>query len=114
MGPAPDDAAPLLTQQRVGGDQPPGAARSWQRGRYRAEQAPVGVTELGAVDLAAQHTELVAQHDDLKVLGAPRAHSEANQRNQQAVHEDSASAHIAAGQLRWDPDLSPRDVSPVW
>ena len=41
-----------------------------RRGRYRAEQAPVGVGELGAVDLSAQHSELVAQHDDLKVLRA--------------------------------------------
>ena len=30
----------------------------------------VGVGELGAVNLAAQHSELVAQHDDLKVLRA--------------------------------------------
>ena len=91
-------------QQCVGGDQPPGSARSWERRRYRFEQAPVGVGEFGAVDLvlAAQHTELVAQHDDLKVLRAARTYSEANQRNEEAVddavHEDPASARIAAGQ----------------
>ena len=51
-------------------DQPPGSARSRERGRYRPEQAPVGVGELGSVDLSAQHSELVAQHDDLKVLAA--------------------------------------------
>ena len=56
LGPVPDDAAPLLTQQRVGGDQPPGSARPRERGRNRSEQAPVSVGELGSVDLAAQHT----------------------------------------------------------
>ena len=43
LGPVPDDAAPVLTQQRVGGDQPPGSARSRERGRDRSEQAAVGV-----------------------------------------------------------------------
>ena len=28
LGPVPDDAAPVPTQQRVGGDQPPDSARS--------------------------------------------------------------------------------------
>ena len=32
-----------------------GSARSRERGRDRSEQAPVGVGELGPVDLAAQH-----------------------------------------------------------
>ena len=49
----PDDAAPVLTQQRVGGDQPPGSARSRERGRNRSEQGPVAVGELGSVDLSA-------------------------------------------------------------
>ena len=62
-----------------GGDQPPGSARSRERGRDRSEQAPVGVGEFGAVDLSAQHTELVAQHDDLEVLRAARTHSEPSQ-----------------------------------
>ena len=70
QGPVPDDAAPVPTQQRVGGDQPPGSARSRERGRDRAEQAPIGVGELGSVDLSTQHSELVARHDDLKVLPA--------------------------------------------
>ena len=38
--------------------------------RYRREQAAVGVGELGAVDLSAQHAELVAQDDDPEVLRA--------------------------------------------
>ena len=66
----PDDAAAVPTQQCVGGDQPPGSARSRERGRDRSEQAPVGVGELEAVDLAAQHAELVVQHDDLKIFRA--------------------------------------------
>ena len=56
--------------KRVGGDQPPGSALSRERGRNRCEQVPVGVGDLGSVDLSAQHSELVTQHDDLEVLGA--------------------------------------------
>ena len=53
----------------------PPDAKHWandrlRRGRDRFEQAPVGVGELGSVDLLAQHSELVAQHDDLEVLPA--------------------------------------------
>ena len=96
------DALSVPPQQRVGGDQPPGSARSWESGRNRPEQAPVGVGELGAVDLPTQHTDLVAQHDYLKFLRSARTHTEANQRNQQAVddavHEDPSSARIAPGQ----------------
>ena len=96
------DATPVPTQQRVGRDQPPCSARPWERGRDRCEQAPVGVGGHRSVDLAAPDYELVAQHDDLEVLRAARTHSEANQRNQQAVHdaihEDSTSARIAARQ----------------
>ena len=70
LGPVPGDAASVPAQQRVGGDQPPDSARSRERGRNRSEKAPVGVGELGSVDLPAQHSELVAQHDDLEVLRA--------------------------------------------
>ncbi len=41
-----------------------------QRGCDDAEQAPVVIGEVGAIDLSAEHTELVAQHDDLEVLRA--------------------------------------------
>ena len=70
LGPVSGDAAPVPAQQRVGGDQPPGSARPRERGRNRSEQAAVGVGELGSVDLSAQHSELMAQDDDLEVLGA--------------------------------------------
>ena len=70
LGPVSGDAAPVPAQKCVGGDQPPGSARSRERGRNRPKQAAVGVGDLGSVDLAAQHSELVAQHDDLEVLRA--------------------------------------------
>ena len=56
----------LISHDRVAA--PTGSTRSRERSRNHPEQAPVGVGELGAVNLAAQHSELVAQHDDLKVL----------------------------------------------
>ena len=42
--------------------------RRGERGGYRAEQAPVVIVEVRAVDVAAEYAELVAQHDDLEVL----------------------------------------------
>jgi hypothetical protein len=36
----------------------------------RSEQRPVGRFEPGACDLAAEHSELVTQHQNLQVLGA--------------------------------------------
>ena len=45
---------------------------SWpgESGCDHAEQAPVVTGEVGAIDLSVEHTELVAQHDDLEVLRA--------------------------------------------
>ena len=78
------------------------SVRSRERGRDRLQQAPVGVGDHRSVDLPAQDCELVARHDDLEVLRAARTYSEAKQRNEEtadnAVHEDSGSARIAAGQ----------------
>ena len=34
----------------------------------RAKQGPIAVLEFGPVVLSAQHHQLVAQHDDLKIL----------------------------------------------
>ena len=41
-----------------------------ERGCDDAEQAPVAIGEVGSVDLSAEHTELVAQDDDLEILRA--------------------------------------------
>ena len=41
-----------------------------ERGCDHAERTPVVIGEVGAIDLSAEHTELVAQDDDLEVLRA--------------------------------------------
>ncbi|WP_420446185.1 hypothetical protein [Candidatus Poriferisodalis sp.] len=68
----------------------------------RAQQGPVVVVELGPIVLPAQHRQLVAQHDDLKILGTARAHGQTGQRREEAAqnakHEARESQHIVPGQ----------------
>jgi hypothetical protein len=65
-------------------------------------QAAVVIVEFGAVDPASWYGELVVQNNDLEVLQAARADSEASERCEEsaedAVHKASASAAIIAGQ----------------
>ncbi len=98
-----------------------------ERGRDRCEQAPVVIVEFGPVDLSSQHHELVAEHDDLEVFGAPRTHDESGKGDEEAVedakHEESGwrekmlvSAHVAtfrAAQGFRAPQAS-RSLPPRW
>jgi len=61
-----------------------------------AEQRPVLIGERGPSVLATEHGELVAQDDDLHVLGAAGPYREAGQRREEAV-EDA----IHTSQDRW-------------
>ena len=45
----------------------------------RGEQGPVGGLELGTLDLAAKHGELVAQDEELQVLGGVAAGEQGEQ-----------------------------------
>jgi hypothetical protein len=53
----------------VTGSSTSASAAARQRAAQRREDRAVGGAELGSLDLAAQHSELVAQHGDLDVLG---------------------------------------------
>jgi len=64
----PGDAAAVPAQQGVGGDEPALALRPGECGGDDAEQAPVILGQLGSVDLAAQHRQLMTQDHDLEVL----------------------------------------------
>ena len=75
-----------------------------RRGRASAaaipgEQGAVVVVECGSVDLAAQDAELMAEDDDLEVLGAAGTKGETSQSDDEAVddagHSYSASAAFA-------------------
>jgi hypothetical protein len=60
-------------QQRRRSDEKRAPARLRQQPAGRGEEDPVGGAQLRRADLAAQHCELVAQHDDLEFLEPVRA-----------------------------------------
>jgi hypothetical protein len=60
----------MPAQQRLGRDEEARPAGSGQDAADRGEQGAVGGLELGSWDLAVEHGELVAQHEDLQVLGS--------------------------------------------
>jgi len=63
----------------------------WRSRRGRAAaiapSGPVLVVRSGTLDLAAQHAELVAKHDDLEVFRASRTESEAGKCSDETVEE---------------------------
>jgi hypothetical protein len=69
VGPGAGDQASVPAQQRLGRDEEARPAGSGQRAAGRSQQRPVGGLQLGSWCLAAEHGELVAQHQDLQVLG---------------------------------------------
>ena len=79
------DSASMPTQQGVGCDEPAGSVPSRQGRRDRTEQGPVLIGEGWSAVLAVQDCELVAQHDDLKVLRASQTHRQACQRHEQPI-----------------------------
>jgi hypothetical protein len=69
LDPVAGDAASVPAQQGLRCDDPAIPEPAGERGD-RAEERPVRVGDRWSVDLSSQHLELVAEHDDLKVLGA--------------------------------------------
>jgi len=68
VGPGARDKAAVPAQQGVRLDQEAGPAGSGQDAADGGEQRPVGGFELGSWGLAAEHSKLMAQDDDLKVI----------------------------------------------
>jgi len=71
LGPVECDASAVPAQQRVRSDQP---SRGSSAGVVRpglAEQCAVGLGQRGPVDLAPEHGQQVAQHDDLESMSRP-------------------------------------------
>ncbi len=85
----------MPSKQCVGGDE--AAVASWlgECGGDRSEQRSVIVVEGWPVGLSAEDLDLMAEHDDLEVLGATGTDSEAGQGSDEAVenarHSRSAS-----------------------
>ena len=101
-GPVAGDPLSVPTQQRLWCDEPARSLRSRQGRRDSTQQGSVLLRDGWSVVQAVQHCELVTQHDDLKVLRASRANSQARQRHQQPVqnptHRTPGCRRIMAGQ----------------
>ena len=101
-GPVACDSPSVPTQQRFWCDEPARSLRSRQGRRDSTQQGPVLLREGWSVVQAVQHCELVTQHDDLKVLRASRANSQARQRHEQPIqnptHRTPGCRRIMPGQ----------------
>ena len=73
VGPGAGYQPPVPAQQRLGLDQEARPAGAGQHAADCGEQRPVGGFEPGPRDLAAQDGELVAQDQDLQILGGVTA-----------------------------------------
>src|SRR5919198_366906 len=104
VGPGASDQAAVPAQQRLGPDQEAGPAGPWQQAADGGQQSPVGGLEPGSWDLApaAQHGQLVAQHQDLQVLGGVAADQQGEQLDGAAQREvgEFGEHQVASG--RWD------------
>jgi hypothetical protein len=90
IGPCTGDQAAVPAQEGLGLDDEAGPAGPGQRAADRGEQGPVGGFQPGSRGLAVEHGELVAQYQDLQVLGgvaAGQQHEQADQAAQREVGE---------------------------
>ena len=100
VGPVPPDERPVPAQDRLGRDEERRPALPWHEPGQGGDECPVGPAEPGSCDLAAQDGQLVAEHQDLGVLGDgvhPVDAQELDDATDQAVEE--AERHGAAGSL---------------
>jgi hypothetical protein len=72
VGPVPADQAPVPAQQRSWCDQPVGPQRLGEELGQRGDHGPVGPVWARLWAGAAQHGYLLAEHQDLGVLGCRR------------------------------------------
>ena len=77
----------MPSQQRLGSDEPAGSTGTGERGCDRTEQGPVVVVEFGSVDLAAQDGELMAEDDDLEVLGTAGTNGQTGERGDEVIED---------------------------
>jgi hypothetical protein len=76
VGPSSADEAAMPAQDRVGGDQAMATQRSRQPPDEGGEHGPVRPIQAWSRAGAAQHRDLVPQHEELDVLGGGRADHE--------------------------------------
>lgn len=81
----PSNPPAMPSQQRVWRDEPALSDPAWQRLSDRPEKGPVVVFDDRFRVLASKDRELVAQHDDLEILRAPRPDRETDQSDEKAI-----------------------------
>jgi hypothetical protein len=79
VGPASGHHAPVPAQQRLGLHHEHRPPRTWEQAAQRRKQRAVGGLQAGPWLLAAQHRELVAQYQDLDLVGLCRPEAEQHQ-----------------------------------
>jgi hypothetical protein len=79
VGPVPADHAPMPAQQRLVPYQEHRPARRWEHPAQRRQQRTVGGLQARPRVLAAQQRKLVAQHQDLDLLGRRRPETKQGQ-----------------------------------
>ena len=102
---APGGASSVPSQQCVGCDEPAIASWPGECGGDCAEECPVIVVEGWSVYLSAEHSELVAHHDDLEVFASSGTDRETGQRGDEAVQN---SVHGPPGSVDVSPGQPPR------
>jgi len=93
VGPLASDQAAVPPQDSAGGDQPVHPQPSRQEPDQRGEDRPVGPVEPGPGIGAAQHGDLVPQHEQLGVLEGRRP----AEQNQPAAEPDEDEIEQAQG-----------------
>ena len=97
-------------------NQPPRRERGRARATAPRSERSSSVVEVGPLDLATKNGELMAEHDDLEVLGATRAHRESSQRGDETVkisiHKAPSSWSVLPGQRRTAGFSAPTGAKP--
>ena len=89
IGPSSADKAAMPAQDRVRGDQTMNPQCSRQPPHERGEHGPVRPIHTRTWVAAAQHGDLVAQHEELDVLGGGRA-----------AHQQDQSEHLPEDRIQ--------------
>jgi hypothetical protein len=117
LGPVLRDSTAMPAQQRVRGYQPARAHAAGQGLSDRAEQSPIIICDHGTGIAPAEHGDLVAQHDDLEVLGAARTNSQTSHRREETVQDSKHEASLIGTRRAWSThttEFRARTGSPGW
>jgi hypothetical protein len=100
VGPRPGDQPPLPAQQRLGRDEEARPAGAGQHAADCGEQRPVGGLEPGRGTSAVQDGELLAQDQDLQILGGVTASEQHQQLDGPAQRQVGSFEEHQGGGLR--------------